>query len=181
MNNLVSQYKKFKETPEYSYKIFLCRHGETVWNKIGKYQGWKNSPLSDLGKEQAEKVANCLKNQEISQIYSSPLGRAQQTSQIIKDEISLEKSIIHINAMKEVNFGDIEGHPKEEVHHEYSDFFKKRDKSKQSTFFIQYPNGESYLDAYLRVLKPILGITAKTRTNIALVAHQGINRLIIRN
>lgn len=57
-------------------KILLVRHGETEWNKVGKMQGWGDSPLSELGRNQARWLNERLKDVKIDKIYSSPTGRA---------------------------------------------------------------------------------------------------------
>ena len=57
-------------------KVILVRHGETDWNKNARFQGQTDVPLSETGKEQAEKVGQRLAGEKISAIYSSDLSRA---------------------------------------------------------------------------------------------------------
>jgi len=68
-------------------EIYLVRHGETVWNRAGRLQGHKDSPLTDRGREQAERVARALltalgKAPKV-RLVSSSLGRALETAWII--------------------------------------------------------------------------------------------------
>lgn len=70
-------------------KIIMVRHGQSIANSKGISQGnkdeWIDKPLSKKGKEQAEKVAQRLKNEDIGIIYSSDLKRAKETAEIINE------------------------------------------------------------------------------------------------
>lgn len=85
-------------------KIFVVRHGQTVWNSKGITQGRTNNRLSKVGIEQAEKSAIKLKQANVDMIFCSPLCRTVQTAnifnkvcnvKIIKDErlIEIEQGI----------------------------------------------------------------------------------------
>jgi len=67
--------------------IYLLRHGETVLNTQGRYQGQLDSPLTDVGIEQVQQNADMLKNlignPQQWKVVSSPLGRALQSAEII--------------------------------------------------------------------------------------------------
>ena len=63
--------------------IIVVRHGETVWNVEGRWQGHFNSPLTDKGKLQAEALAKRLKAIDFNHLYSSDLGRAFETAKPI--------------------------------------------------------------------------------------------------
>jgi broad specificity phosphatase PhoE len=84
-------------------KIILVRHGESEANKAGKHQGkgdkWTNTSLTEKGKQQAKKVAERLKKEEIEIIYSSPLKRAKETAESINRNHNLE--IIYDKRLKE--------------------------------------------------------------------------------
>jgi len=70
-------------------KIIFVRHGQTLWNELGKYQGHTDVPLSKTGIEQAYKVAKRLKQEKVDAIYCSDLKRAKQTAEIIALEHNL--------------------------------------------------------------------------------------------
>ena len=81
-------------------KVYIMRHGQTVWNSIGKIQGWSKNRLSQLGKEQVKATSEQLKNEKIDVIFSSPLMRTMQTAnimnqphkvKIVKDNRLIEK------------------------------------------------------------------------------------------
>lgn len=84
-------------------EIYVMRHGETVWNAIGKIQGYSKNRLSKLGKNQVEEVANKFKGKKIDYIFSSPLMRTMQTSNIMNK--TLQTKIIRDNRIIERNKG----------------------------------------------------------------------------
>jgi probable phosphoglycerate mutase len=67
-------------------KVYLVRHGQSKGNPEGQFQAPDN-PLSDIGKKQAKTLAGRLKGISFNVIYSSPLARARQTSEIISKEV----------------------------------------------------------------------------------------------
>lgn len=67
----------------YIMRLILTRHGETIENKKGIFQGEISGTLSRLGKQQAKKLALRLKNEKIDVIYSSDLKRALDTTKTI--------------------------------------------------------------------------------------------------
>ena len=87
--------------------LMLVRHGETEWNVQRRYQGQSDVPLSELGKRQAELVAERLTDQEIDVVYSSDLKRAWDTAQVIADKIGLDVS--SESRLRELKFGILEG------------------------------------------------------------------------
>ena len=88
-------------------KIYLMRHGETEWNKIGKFQGQVDTPLAKVGILQAQKTSEGMKEIPFDCIFSSPLKRAYMTAQIIRGD--REIPLIRDNRLKEMSFGIYEG------------------------------------------------------------------------
>ncbi len=87
--------------------IYIVRHGQTEWNILGKTQGHGNSDLTAKGIEQAELLANSMVKYPIDYIYSSDLGRAYQTAEIIGNKLNVE--VEKTEALREMNFGTWEG------------------------------------------------------------------------
>ena len=71
-------------------ELVVVRHGQTVWNQLGRQQGWLDSALSELGIAQAEAIADALAAEHFDALYSSDLGRAMQTAEIIAGQLGLE-------------------------------------------------------------------------------------------
>ena len=64
-------------------RIILVRHGETDWNKEGRFQGQIDIPLNETGKNQAQKASNFLKSIDFNKAYSSSMSRPLETAKII--------------------------------------------------------------------------------------------------
>lgn len=88
--------------------LYLVRHGQTEWNLAGKMQGRQDSPLTDLGKEQAKSAAEELKDISLNHCYHSPMGRTKATAEILL--ANHPKIAIEANAdFLEIGFGQWEG------------------------------------------------------------------------
>jgi len=93
--------------------LILVRHGESEWNRAGRIQGQVNSPLTDLGINQAKATRDYLSvillNQQL-EIYTSPLDRALQTAEIIAQGIDYpSRKIIIEERLNDFNLGEISG------------------------------------------------------------------------
>ncbi|MEH6629329.1 MAG: histidine phosphatase family protein [Halopseudomonas aestusnigri] len=86
--------------------IFL-RHGETDWNKEGRYQGQKDIPLNSTGLAQAEIARDRLANQTISTVHSSSLSRALKTAEIVNSRLDVPL-FVH-TSLCECHYGELEG------------------------------------------------------------------------
>lgn len=88
-------------------RFIFVRHGKTHFNEINLTQGWCDSPLSKVGIRQVENISKQLEQYQIDKAYTSPLGRAVQTANIILSKKGIEP--IYEERFKEVNFGILEG------------------------------------------------------------------------
>ncbi|SMP14623.1 alpha-ribazole phosphatase/probable phosphoglycerate mutase [Laceyella tengchongensis] len=100
--------------------VFLVRHGVTEWNQTKRYQGQQNVPLSELGRQQAERVASYLADQPFAAIYSSDLERAHETARCIAAKQGI--SVTCFSEFRERYGGEWEGRTVEEVLREYTDW-----------------------------------------------------------
>lgn len=134
-------------------KLILVRHGETIWNREGRVQGFSDIDLSDAGVDQARQLALSLKDATISAIYSSPLVRAQNTARIINE---FHHAPVYMEpGLMEMDQGDFEGLTFQELMACEKDFLKQWQSDPAS---VQMPNGESFLDVQQRAWKVIEGI-----------------------
>ena len=93
--------------------IILVRHGQTVWNVEHRFQGAKDSPLTELGREQARRIAARLSHVHIDAVYSSDVPRARETAESIIAGRNL--SVEFREDLRERGYGVLEGHTKEEI------------------------------------------------------------------
>ena len=92
-------------------KIFLMRHGETILNKAGRTQGWCDGILTKEGIEVAVNVGFGLRDIKFKSVYSSDLGRARKTAQIVikENKASKDLKLQEREGLREVYFGKYEG------------------------------------------------------------------------
>jgi 2,3-bisphosphoglycerate-dependent phosphoglycerate mutase len=106
------------------YKIVLMRHGESQWNLENRFTGWTDVDLTDLGREQARKAGQMLKDQgyEFDIAFTSVLKRAIRTLWIALDEMDTMYLPIHHNwRLNERHYGALQGLNKAETAAEYGD------------------------------------------------------------
>jgi broad specificity phosphatase PhoE len=140
-------------------ELILVRHGETIWNREGRVQGFSDMDLSDVGVQQARQLALSLKDAPILSIYSSPLIRAQKTARIINE---YHHAPIHIDpGLMEMDQGDFEGLTFQELMACEKGFLQKWMSDPAS---VQIPNGESFIELQDRAWKVIEGIVAKSES-----------------
>lgn len=99
--------------------LYITRHGETQWNTVRRMQGQQDSPLTEMGLQQAQWLGERLKSEKVDVIYSSPLGRAKQTSQIIGECCQIP--VIYEDALKEIYLGSWEGQLIQTVSQNYTE------------------------------------------------------------
>ena len=98
------------------HDLYLLRHGQTEWNAAGRWQGRANSPLTALGREQAERQRRVLTSLDLSRAsaFSSPQGRAVETAGIAVAPLVVE---IRTDArLREIDVGDWTGRLRAELH-----------------------------------------------------------------
>ena len=90
-------------------KLYLMRHGETLFNIQKRVQGWCDSPLTENGICQAEQAKQYFAKKGISfdAVYSSTQERATDTAKIVAPEYT----VTHLKGIKEMNFGSFEAQP----------------------------------------------------------------------
>ena len=94
-------------------RILLARHGETDWNRVGRWQGHANPPLNDAGRTQAAELAERLAGDGIAAIYSSDLMRASQTARVVADRLGL--AVVEDAGLREIDVGSWSGLTRAEV------------------------------------------------------------------
>jgi broad specificity phosphatase PhoE len=88
-------------------QLILVRHGETDHNVAGIAQGWNDSALSERGERQVRALAERLKESGVTAIYSSPLGRALATANVLAEATGLPVTVL--DELREMSYGTWEG------------------------------------------------------------------------
>lgn len=170
-------------------KIYLVRHGETTFNKEGKFQGQSDIPLDAEGKAQAEKLGHRFEDEflqsgeQIAAIYCSPLSRAEETAEAVADKFQLAPKADP--AMVEMDMGEWEGKTAKQIMEEYKDqngvpLLKKWQEDPVEN---NIPGGEKAADLDNRVATSLDRIIKNhlPAENIVLVAHMGPIAVALRH
>ena len=160
-------------------RIFLIRHGETNWNKEGRFQGQIDIPLNENGKNQARKTFEYLRNISFNKAFSSSMNRPYETAQIIlqnKKDLKIKK----IDSLVEISHGLWEGKLEAEIREKWPVLLKNwHDKPEE----VIMPEGESIKDVSERSVKAFDKICLSQEANdlSLLVAHDAVNKTLICN
>lgn len=156
-------------------RVYLVRHGETVWNAEMRFQGHSDISLTDQGKLQASALGKRLQREQFSSFYASDLGRAFETASIIASHHKLE---VHQEpAFREINFGNWEGLTFEQIKEQYAEAAAKWWKE---PFTNQVPGGESLEEVVERSMMALQKICQRHKgQNILIATHGGVIRSII--
>ncbi len=189
-----------------NYKIYLFRHGKTIYNSKGIFTGWKDSKLASEGIKNAKKVAEILKNKKFQIAFQTELSRSKDTLKYVLKFHPECKKIITDNRMIERSYGILEGKSHKKFINEIGkkmidlkiegdaienlspDERKKAEKflgeeeynAIHRGYNIAVPNGESFADVEKRVKKFIIYLKKfikKNKVNVAISAHGNSIRL----
>ena len=145
-------------------RIYLIRHGETAWSLSGQHTGRTDLPLTEHGEKEARKLAERLGAVRSSRVFTSPLLRARQTSELagLGDAASIEADAV------EWDYGDYEGQRPADIRKERPDW---------NIFQDGCPHGETPEQVSARAEKLI----SRLRTlegNVALFSHGQFGRVL---
>lgn len=157
--------------------ILLVRHGETAWNAEGRYQGSRDIPLSPTGIAQAQALGERLKAVPITHAVASPLSRAHQTAQWVLG--AQRASMLQTDGdLQELSHGQWEGKLVSELRHSDPERLRAWRDAPQT---VVMPDGESLQQLQVRSWRGLSRAVAglKTDDTLLLVAHDGVNRVIL--
>ena len=158
--------------------LVLVRHGETDWNRERRFQGHADMPLNDTGRRQARELADALRYEGLTVVYTSPLRRASETAGIVAHRLGLEAE--ELEALREIDVGDWQGLTVDEVKARFPELADVAWRS-------GWPNGETHEQLGARVLPAlldlpgrhpdarVLGVTHAGPIRVALAAAAGLS------
>jgi len=153
-NDAQSDSVMLTETP-----FYYLRHGETDWNREGRFQGWTDVPLNATGLSQARAAAELVRDLGIRAICASPLARALDTARIVATATGAPVSVI--DDLRECGFGVREG----ETYGAWYEAWRGG----------MTPEGaEPYRDFLARALKGVNRALAAEAGPVLIVAHGGV-------
>jgi broad specificity phosphatase PhoE len=155
--------------------VLLARHGETEDNCPPlRFQGWRDTPLNDRGRQQAAELAARLAGQGLASIWSSDLSRARETAEIVAGALRLP---VCLDArLREGYRGRWEGHLFEDVARDEPELFAGWEHAGRSW---RFPDGESLQDQLDRVSACVEEVRATGRLPALVVCHGGSVRVML--
>ena len=158
-------------------RIILVRHGETDWNREGRFQGQIDIPLNERGKEQAKKASEYLEEIKFTKAFSSSMQRPYETAQIIltkQNKIPINK----IENLVEISHGLWEGKLEEEIKKGWPKMLENWHSKPESVIM---PEGESIKQVSDRAISAWNDICESQENNdtTLIVAHDAVNKTLI--
>jgi 2,3-bisphosphoglycerate-dependent phosphoglycerate mutase len=159
--------------------LYLLRHGETEWNRLRRRQGRGDSPLTLLGRRQAEACGFTLRKEITDRsgvvMHTSPLGRARTTAEIVRGCLGLPMERLSVeDCLVEHDYGEWQGMTSEEIDRRYPGARAERERNKWS---YRVPGGESYAMLEQRLLAWTKSRGSEDAITIAVV-HDMVSRVI---
>ncbi len=157
-------------------KFFLVRHGETEWNKLGRFQGHQDISLNERGVSQAKETAQAAADWGHCAIYSSPLVRTVQVAEEIAKVTPMTVSTEP--GLKELSLGELEGVTGQEMREGWPVVFAQW---RSNPELMSMPNGESLVQLRERAWQVILDIEQKhlPDDSVVVISHNFAIRSIV--
>ena len=148
-------------------KLYISRHGQTPWNVEDLICGRTDVPLTEVGQQQALRLAESALDKGIDVILCSPMLRARQTAQAVSDAIGV--SIQIDERLIEMDFGTFEGTSR----------FGEEFQWIRAQMSTRFPGGESGFDVAYRVYSLLYEIKEKyADKTVLLVCHNCVSRAV---
>ncbi len=158
-----------------SLRLFVLRHGETVFTRERRFAGWRDVPLTDAGLRQSEAAAAVLSGVAISAVFASPLERARTSAEAVAKPHRLAVQIMPV--FRELGFGAWEGRTRAEVEAAEPALY---DVWRTAPDRFAAPGGESLPAVAKRVAEGIETLRAEhDGESVVLVTHAVVIRLIV--
>src|SRR5258706_9255556 len=153
-------------------RVFVARHGETEWNREGRWQGQGGPGLNEPGRGQARALAMRLSSLHVDALYTSDLDRARETAQIVATATGLEPVLDA--GLREVDVGDWRGLTRDEVSRRDPDGYRRWLGGEAG-----WNGGETYAEMHARVVAAVERlVAASTGGRIAVISHGGAVRAL---
>ena len=149
-------------------RILLVRHGQSVWNADGRWQGQADPPLSELGEEQAVAAARAVGL--VDAVYASDLVRARHTAELVAAQLGTDVAVDP--RLRERHAGDWEGRTRAEIDEGWPGYLETGRRP------AGYEPDDSVLD---RVLAALDTIARAHDGDVLVITHGGVVRVVERH
>jgi probable phosphoglycerate mutase len=147
--------------------LLVIRHGETEWSRLGRHTGSTDIPLNDQGRQEARDAARTLDGWSITRAYTSPLGRARETAELVQPACG----VIVDADLVEWDYGVYEGRTTPEI---------REAEPAWSVWTHPMKGGESIEDVGARVDRVLARVLGEVETgNAAVFAHGHVLAILI--
>jgi broad specificity phosphatase PhoE len=153
--------------------LWFARHGQSTWNAEGRWQGQADPPLSELGRAQAEALAEALSGAGIALLVSSDLERARETARIVGARLGLDPVLEP--ALREHDVGAWSGLTHAEIEARWPEELAR---FRAGDLALAPGGGESRLALRTRVRAALARLEARAGGPLALVSHLGVLRAL---
>lgn len=154
--------------------IYLLRHGEIERQSDKQLIGQVDVPLTDAGLRQAHNWSKELRSTNLERIYASDLQRCRLTAEILAQD--RDQSVDLLPQLREISLGEWDGLSRHEVEERFPGEWGKRGADLAG---YRPPAGESFADLQARVVPAFLGIIEQAQSDVLIVTHAGVNRVIL--
>lgn len=168
-----------EDTQRKGRRLILVRHGETQRHREKVFMGQYDVPLDPEGREQCTIVGLELQHFDIDtdRIYTSDLKRARESAKIISRILDSQPSVEELPELREMALGAWDGKFIREIKQQYPEEYAERGRN-MLTYKID-ENAENFVELQERVMKKVNEIIASTQGDVLIVAHSGVNRVIM--
>ena len=162
-------------------RVLVVRHGQSAWNAEGRWQGWIDVPLTDLGEAQARArgAALAAAGLDVPEVFSSDLARARRTAELVAADIGA--TVVTDARLRERNGGDWQGYTATEIDERWPGL---REQWRRRELHAP-PNGEGDDDVLVRFDAAMHDISGRDDTgrddtgrDVVVVTHGGLLRLV---
>lgn len=157
--------------------FLLLRHGETQWNAAGRLQGWRDSPLTAVGRTQAEALPARLAGEGVDALVASDLGRARETAAPIAARLRL--AVVPDPGLRERCYGILEGRTWAEIERSHPETYRRLNARDQDFAVPEGETGIQFRDRVLAAFERLAAIHGEAR--VAVVTHGGVLGIVYRN
>ena len=158
-------------------RLVLVRHGETDWNRQGRFQGQIDIPLNANGRSQAEAAGRFLANVSLQRAYTSAMARPRQTAEVILASHP-GVPLTSTRGLMEIGHGLWEGRLESEIAEGWPQLLADWKRAPET---VQMPEGETIHDVWQRSLTTWAAIVAGLAAGetALVVAHDAVNKAIL--